>query len=157
MGLLRAGQLTLSCTLGQAGVQHAKKEGDKATPAGRFALLYGFFRADRATRPASLLPVRPLCPADGWCDDPKSPLYNRPVPLPFRASHEKLWRGDSLYDLVIVLDYNLNRRCKKRGSAIFLHCASENFAPTEGCVALSAKDLRKLLPRLSRRPVLIVR
>jgi len=157
LGLLRAGPFTLTCALGQAGIHPHKKEGDKATPAGRFALLHGFFRTDRSVRQVLSLPMRPIRPQDGWCDDPQNPNYNRLVRLPFRASHEKLWRADSLYDLVIVLDYNVSPRRKNRGSAIFLHCAREGFAPTEGCIALRAGDLRKLLPCLAKKAVLVIK
>lgn len=133
-----------------------KREGDRATPAGGFRLLYGFYRADRLARNATLLPMRPIRPRDGWCDDPKSALYNRRVALPFRESHEKLWRQDRLYDLVIVLDYNISPRRKGSGSAIFLHCARPDLAPTEGCIALRLDDLRRLLPRLSPKTVLTI-
>jgi L,D-peptidoglycan transpeptidase YkuD (ErfK/YbiS/YcfS/YnhG family) len=103
------------------------------------------------------LPIRPVRPSDGWCDDPSSAAYNRQVTLPIRAGHEKLWRADRLYDLVIVLDYNIHPRRKNLGSAIFLHCARPDFAPTEGCVALRPDDLRRLLPRLSKKVVLGIR
>jgi L,D-peptidoglycan transpeptidase YkuD (ErfK/YbiS/YcfS/YnhG family) len=93
----------------------------------------------------------------GWCDDPASPAYNRLVKLPFSGSHEEMWRADGLYDLVIVLGYNLSPRRKHRGSAIFLHCARDGFPPTAGCIALRLGDLRRLLPRLSKKTVLIVR
>jgi L,D-peptidoglycan transpeptidase YkuD (ErfK/YbiS/YcfS/YnhG family) len=96
-------------------------------------------------------------PSDGWCDDPESACYNRAVCLPFGAAHERLWRPDRLYDLVVVLAYNIHPRRKGRGSAIFLHCARPDFAPTEGCIALAFEDLRRLLPRLSRNTVLIIR
>ena len=122
-----------------------------------FALVGGFFRQDRVLRKAWVSPMRPVSPSDGWCDDPRSALYNRRVVLPCRASHEKLWRADRLYDLVIVLDYNIHPRRKNRGSAIFLHCARPDFAPTGGCIALRLGDLRRLLPRLSRKAVLTVR
>ena len=101
--------------------------------------------------------MRPIRRDQGWCDDPASSLYNRPIRMPFRQSHERLWRDDGLYDIVIVLDYNIAPRRKQRGSAIFIHCAREGFAPTEGCIALRRGDLRRLLPRLSRRTVLTIR
>ena len=101
--------------------------------------------------------MRPLRPSDGWCDDPISAVYNQRVTLPCRAGHEKLWRADHLYDLVIVVDYNVRPRRKNRGSAIFLHCARPDFAPTEGCIALRPDDLRRLLPRLAKRVVLTIR
>jgi L,D-peptidoglycan transpeptidase YkuD (ErfK/YbiS/YcfS/YnhG family) len=157
LGRLHAGPLVLACALGRAGIKYAKKEGDHATPAGEFRLLAGFFRADRVLRKAWPLPVRPIKTSDGWCDDPESAAYNRHVTLPCRGGHEKLWRADRLYDLVIVLDYNIHPCHKHRGSAIFLHCAWPDFAPTEGCVALRPDDLRKLLPRLARKVVLTIR
>ena len=86
-----------------------------------------------------------------------SAAYNRQVSLPCRGSHENLWRPDRLYDLVIVLDYNIHPRRKSRGSAIFLHCAPPGFAPTEGCVALRPGDLRRLLPRLAKKVRLTIR
>jgi L,D-peptidoglycan transpeptidase YkuD (ErfK/YbiS/YcfS/YnhG family) len=156
-GRLHAGELALTCALGRAGISHAKREGDHATPAGSFCLLGGFYRPDRVKRQAWPLPISKVRPSDAWCDDPESACYNRRINLPFRAAHEKLWRQDRLYDLVVVLGYNIYPRCKSRGSAIFLHCARPDFAPTEGCLALSFADLRRLLPRLSRQAVLIIR
>jgi len=101
--------------------------------------------------------MRPAGPSDGWCDDPESPLYNRRVALPCRASHEKLWRVDRLYDLVIVLDFNIHPRRKNRGSAICWHCARPDFAPAAGWIALLPDDVRRLLPRLAKKVVLTVR
>jgi L,D-peptidoglycan transpeptidase YkuD (ErfK/YbiS/YcfS/YnhG family) len=157
LGRLHAGEVAFTCALGRAGISHAKREGDYATPAGTFRLLGGFYRRDRVKRQAWALPIAAMRPGDGWCDDPKSGCYNRHVNLPCPAAHEKLWRRDGLYDLVIVLGYNIYPRSKSRGSAIFLHCARPDFAPTEGCLALSFADLRRLLPRLSRKAVLTVR
>ncbi len=156
-GRLSAGPLVIRCALGAGRIRRDKREGDHATPAGAFRLLFGFYRADCGARNATLLPMRPIRPRDGWCDDPASALYNRFVEAPCRASHEKLWRADGLYDVVIALDYNIRPRRKGRGSAIFLHCARPDFAPTEGCVALRPADLRRLLPRLSRKTILTVR
>ncbi len=157
LGRLHAGELVVACAIGRAGISRAKREGDRATPAGTFRLLGGFFRRDRGLRQAWALPIAETKPSDGWCDDPVSPSYNRQVTLPCRGSHEKLWREDRLYDVVVVLGYNIRPRRKFRGSAIFLHCARPDFAPTEGCVALSLADLRRLLPRLSAKAVLIIR
>ena len=156
-GILRAGTVVLPCALGRTGIRYAKREGDHATPAGKLRLLGGYYRPDRVTRRAWALHMSRMKPSDGWCDDPGSALYNRRVVSPCRASHEKLWRGDRLYDLVIILDYNLHPRRKNRGSAIFLHCARPDFAPTGGCIALRFDDLRRLLPRLARKAVLTVR
>src|SRR5690606_18279935 len=114
-----------------------------------------FFRADRVARPVTRLPVRPLGPHMGWCDDPDHPRYNRLVPLPFSAGHERLWREDHLYDIVVVLDYNLRPVVRGRGSAVFFHLARPGYRPTEGCVAVSERDMRRIL--LQCRPGTVLR
>lgn len=96
----------------------------------------------------SLLTMRTIGQHDGWCDDPGHPAYNRKVRLPFRASHERLWREDRLYDICLVLDYNLVRRSRYRGSAIFFHLTGEK-GHTEGCIAVSRKAMDLLLPRIA--------
>jgi len=156
-GHLRVGALSLPCAIGGAGIFQDKREGDRATPAGAWPLLAGYYRADRGPRPRAWQVLTPLRRNMGWCDDPLSPSYNRPVPLPFSGSCELMWRDDGLYDIVIVLGHNLHPRRKNRGSAIFLHCARDGFVPTAGCIALRASDLRRLLPRLSANTVMIVR
>ncbi|OYW94359.1 MAG: hypothetical protein B7Z13_04855, partial [Caulobacterales bacterium 32-67-6] len=70
---------------------------------------------------------------------------NRLVQLPFSASHEILWREDGLYDLVVVLGHNDDPPIAPLGSAIFLHLAKPDYAPTEGCIALSRADLEAVL------------
>lgn len=105
------------------------------------------YRPDRIPRPLSGIPVLAIAPDDGWCDDPRSALYNREVKLPFGASHEQMWREDALYDLVFDLAWNRGPIRKGRGSAIFLHAARPGFTPTEGCIAVS----RRWLPRLAER------
>lgn len=156
-GRLQAGALILPCAIGRSGIGRLKREGDGATPAGAWPLLFGFYRGDRAPRLAASLPLERSHPRLGWCDDADSAVYNRPVHLPFGASHETIWRDDGLYDIVIVLGHNLQPRRKRGGSAIFLHCARDDLAPTAGCVALRPADLRRLLPRLSKQCVLVVK
>ena len=156
LGLLRIGELRLPCALGRTGLTRFKREGDGATPVGRFELLFGHWRADRGLPPGGLLRLTPIRPDDGWCDDPADGRYNRPVRLPCTASHEEMFRGDPLYDVVIVLDANLRRRSIGRGSAIFFHIARHGFEPTAGCVALRPADLRRLLARLGPRPVMVI-
>jgi L,D-peptidoglycan transpeptidase YkuD (ErfK/YbiS/YcfS/YnhG family) len=89
--------------------------------------------------------VQPIEPDDGWCDDPADPNYNRPVKHPYTASAERLWREDGVYDIVVVLDYNDDPVVPGKGSAIFLHLARPDYAPTEGCVALARADMEALL------------
>jgi L,D-peptidoglycan transpeptidase YkuD (ErfK/YbiS/YcfS/YnhG family) len=155
-GVLFAGPLVLPCALGRGGIRHAKRESDGATPAGRFALGAARFRPDRTQRPATLLKARPLRPGDGWCDEVGDRNYNRPVPHPYPVSHERLWRDDGLYDILIEIGCNVRPRVQGGGSAIFLHIARPGLTPTEGCVALSRRDLARLLPRLGPRTVLVV-
>ena len=155
-GHVKAGALTLACALGRTGTTHAKREGDGATPHGAMALLAGYYRPDRMSRPFCRVPLRPLTRDLGWCDAPASPLYNRPGPLPMAPAHETMWRGDGLYDVVFVLDWNMAPRRAGRGSAIFLHCAKPGLPPTLGCVALRPADMRRLLPRLAKGTRVVV-
>ncbi|MAL79284.1 MAG: hypothetical protein CMN55_09255 [Sneathiella sp.] len=147
-GRLRFGELAFDCALGKSGITLQKREGDGATPAGRFPLRGLHFRADKMSPPATSLVSRPIEPEDGWCDDPGSEAYNRPVRLPFAARHETLWRGDDLYDLVVVLGHNDDPPVKGAGSCIFMHVARPDYGPTEGCVALKKADLLALLAAL---------
>jgi len=94
---------------------------------------------------------------DLWCDDASSFLYNRPLRAPARAGCEELWRGDRLYDFIGVLDYNLRPARRGRGSAIFFHIATSDLQPTAGCVALRARDMARLLPRLARGVTVSIR
>lgn len=144
-GLVTLGPLRLPCALGRGGRQMLKREGDGATPVGLWPLRGVLYRPDRGPRPLTGLPVSPIEPDDGWCDDPYDRNYNRPVRVPYPASHEQLWREDCLYDLVVILGYNDWPRARGHGSAIFMHVAAPGFAPTEGCIALRHGDLRLLL------------
>jgi L,D-peptidoglycan transpeptidase YkuD (ErfK/YbiS/YcfS/YnhG family) len=103
------------------------------------------WRADRLPPPSTRLPFEPIGRDAGWCDDPADPAYNRAVALPFAARHERLWRRDRVYDLVVVLGYNDDPPEPGRGSAIFLHVAQRDFRATEGCVALAPGDLLQVL------------
>ena len=142
---------------GRSGTAWRKREGDGTSPRGSFRIITGYFRSDRVKRPFARIDLRAIRPGDGWCDDPASANYNRPVRLPFRARHETLWRKDLLYDLVLVLDYNISPRVRARGSAIFFHLWHTNDSPTEGCIAININWMRKLLPRLARTAVLEIR
>jgi L,D-peptidoglycan transpeptidase YkuD (ErfK/YbiS/YcfS/YnhG family) len=150
-GTLLIGNWRCPCALGKGGVSACKREGDGASPRGRFLLRRVWLRPSKL-RPAALrLPVRLTRPGDGWCDDARHPRYNRPVVLPFPASHERMWRDDALYDAVVEIGWNDRPAIRGRGSAIFLHLARPGYAPTEGCVAIRAADMRRLLPMLTPR------
>lgn len=137
-------------------MSHCKREGDGASPVGSFRLKTALFRNDRLGRIFSLTGSRPLQRGMGWCDDPASGRYNRPIPAGAKAGHERLWRDDTVYDVVIPTSHNEQPRVLGAGSAIFLHVARPGYTPTEGCVAISLADLRRLLPRLSRRVRLVI-
>jgi L,D-peptidoglycan transpeptidase YkuD (ErfK/YbiS/YcfS/YnhG family) len=166
LGWLLAGHMRVRCALGRTGPTRRKREGDGATPIGRFALLQLFYRPDKGPRPRSLLPMRAIAPEDGWCDAPGDRAYNTRVARPYPASHEEMWRDDGMYDYVLDIDYNRGggRRAGARplgirkgaGSAIFMHVARPGFTPTAGCVALRKSDLRRLLPRLGRRTRIVI-
>ncbi|MDO9710858.1 L,D-transpeptidase family protein [Paracraurococcus lichenis] len=144
-GILRLGPQAWRCALGKGGIRADKREGDGATPVGLLPLRRLLYRADRLAAPACRVPVEPLSPTDGWCDDPADAAYNRRVRLPHPARHEHLWREDALYDLIGVLGWNDDPVVRGRGSAIFLHLARPDLAPTEGCIALPERDLRAAL------------
>lgn len=146
----RLGERRWRCTLGAGGIREDKVEGDAATPVGEFPLRRIYFRNDRVVLPKTGLPARPINEHDGWCDDPRAPTYNRLVHIPNEWSHEKMWREDGLYDLVVVVGYNDDPPEGEWGSAIFLHIAREDYSPTQGCVAFARDDLLELLPLLTR-------
>ena len=148
-GWLTAGDLRIPCALGPAGIVRRKREGDGGTPAGRFPLLWGYVRPDRPRPAAGGVPLRVLRRDSGWCEDPRSGSYNRPVRLPFALSCDSMWRPDPLYDLTFVLDYNFTRRSKGLGSAIFFHLARPGLTATAGCVAISGAAMRRLAPRIA--------
>ena len=143
----RAGTRVWRCAVGKAGTRPEadKREGDGATPLGRYALRRLVYRPDRVSPPRTRLPVAPLSPEDGWCDAPGDPAYNRPVRLPHPTSHERLWRADEIYDVIVILGHNDDPPVAGMGSAIFLHVARADYGPTEGCVALALPDLLDFL------------
>lgn len=150
-GTLQFAGLQLPCALGRSGCRVRKREGDGAAPVGQWRLLQVLYRPDRVQRPRTPLPVRAIREHDGWCDAPADRNYNRPVRLPYPAGAERLWREDDLYDVVVVLAYNVRPRARGRGSAIFLHVAKPGHAPTEGCIALARAHLLRLLAHLGTR------
>ncbi len=153
-GRLIAGGLDVVCAFGRSGLTDKKEEGDGATPIGKWPLRQLFRRPDRPTPPDTSLPDREIAPDSGWCDDPGHESYNQLVKLPFSASHERLWRDDELYDLMVPLGYNDDVIVPGKGSAIFFHLAKKNYQPTEGCVAIAEEHMRALLPMLSTETVM---
>lgn len=142
---------TFRCALGRGGITHNKTEGDGATPAGSWPIRSLYYRSDRIDPPETQLPTQAIQEDDGWVDQPDHPEYNKPVklPLPEGISHERLWRDDHLYDLVVVLGYNDNPMVPGKGSAIFMHVARPDYDPTAGCISLSLNDLQQIIKDLA--------
>lgn len=137
--ILHNNQLTwgahhFSCAWGREGIKAIKREGDGATPTGIFPFRRVFYRADRMEKPVTILPASAIRQDDGWCDDVHDPLYNQHVTLPYSARHEKLWREDHVYDLILVVGHNDDPVLPNYGSAIFVHLIRPNENSTEGCV-----------------------
>jgi L,D-peptidoglycan transpeptidase YkuD (ErfK/YbiS/YcfS/YnhG family) len=148
LGILTAGGRAIAVILGRSGIRANKREGDGATPRGRFRLKRLWWRADRAPRPPTLLPSRCIDATIAWCEDPADRRYNRPFHRSASDRGDGLWRDDHLYDFVIELDHNTRPRIAGRGSAVFVHVARPNRGPTAGCIALTGRDLPRLLARL---------
>ena len=144
-GHLTFKNLKFRCALGKAGIGKKIREGDSITPRGIFKLVKVFYRADKIKNLQTSLKKIRIKKNMGWCDDSKSKFYNKLIRLPSNFGCEKLYRSDRLYDLVVVLNYNLNPIIKNRGSAIFIHVAKKTFKKTEGCIALNKENLINLL------------
>lgn len=146
--ILSFGPLSLKAALGRSGITSFKREGDGGTPRGTLTILHAYRRGERNGHVPSALPLQRIKAGMLWCDAPDHPAYNRPVKAPFAPSHEKLLRQDRLYDICVVLDWNISQRRRGCGSAIFFHLAKPGYQPTEGCIAVSLSDMRRLLPHL---------
>ena len=141
---LKYKDLKFKCALGKAGIRNKKKEGDNITPKGIYKIIKIYYRDDRIKKISSKFKLIKITKNMGWCDDPKSKKYNQLIKLPNKYSHEKLYKKNNTYDLLLVLDYNMKPIVKNKGSAIFIHVAKRNYKPTAGCIALKKKDLLKL-------------
>ena len=135
----------VKCAVGKRGISKNKIEGDKKTPSGIFKFTKVYYRSDRIKKIQTSLRKVKIKRNMGWCDDLRSNKYNKPIRFPFNFSAEKLFKSKSIYDILIVLNYNTRPVIKNKGSAIFLHLAQKNYKSTEGCIAVSKKDMRTLL------------
>ena len=153
---LYLGDAAIPCVAGRGGIGLKQKEGDGITPIGRWPVRRLWYRADKLSLPPVAIPVRAIAPEDGWCDAPEDPHYNRPVRLPYPASHEEMWRADDLYDLVLELGYNDAPVVPGRGSAIFMHLVRPDREPTAGCIAVTPADMLRVLSMLTPASHVIV-
>jgi len=159
--VLRSGFLTFyknkfKCSFGKNGFTKNKREGDRKTPIGNFKIVKCYYRSDKIQKPLTKIKCIKITKDLGWCDDPRSRHYNKVVTLPFKFSYEKLYRSDYQYDLVLVLNYNMNPVIKNKGSAIFIHIAKQEYKPTNGCIGLKKKDLFYLLRKIKKNVVISI-
>ena len=143
----------VKCTIGKRGIGYKKKEGDQITPLGRYKIKYILYRKDRVKKINSGIKTIEITKNMGWCDDPNSKQYNKIIKLPSAFSYEKLYRRENIYDIILVLNYNMNPAKKNKGSAIFIHIAKKNYKKTEGCVAIKKNELLKILKFLKSETI----
>ena len=132
------------CAIGKRGIGYKRREGDLITPKGLYKIKFVLFRSDRV-RVQTKLKKKIIKKNNAWCDDPDSKYYNKLVKLPFNCRHEKLYKKENIYDIILVLNFNMNPIKKNKGSAIFIHVAKNNFKKTEGCIAIKKKILLKII------------
>ena len=118
------------------------------TPAGQYKIKYILYRKDRIKKIQSKLRKIIINKNMGWCDDPRSQKYNKLINLPFNGNYEKLFKKENIYDIILVLDYNMNPIRKNKGSAIFIHVAKKNYEKTKGCIAIKKVELLKILKEI---------
>ena len=152
-GYLKYKNLKFRCALGKAGIGRKIKEGDNITPKGTYKIIKIYYRKDRIKELVSQIKLIKIKKNMGWCDDPKSKKYNQLIYLPTKYSHEKLYRRDNIYDLIVVLNYNIKPIIKNKGSAIFIHVARKNYNKTKGCIAIKKKNLMRIVNLLKKDSV----
>ena len=147
---LQVDDFKLKCCVGKRGLTIYKKEGDKKTPKGLFGIGELYYRKDRINKLETSLKCIEIKKNMGWCDDPLHYKYNQLVKIKKTFHHEKLYRKDYKYDLLIPINYNTKKTKPNLGSAIFLHL-TKSFKPTLGCIALKESDFLILIKLISRK------
>jgi L,D-peptidoglycan transpeptidase YkuD (ErfK/YbiS/YcfS/YnhG family) len=155
-GYLKYNDIKFKCALGKSGIGKKRIEGDNITPKGTFKIIKIYYRKDRIKKINSVFKIIEIKKDMGWCDDPESKKYNQLIKLPSKYRHEKLFRNDRIYDLIIVLNYNMSPVIKNKGSAIFIHIAKNNYNKTKGCIALKKKDLIEIVSKIKRDTKIII-
>ena len=143
-------EFKFKCSIGKNGKTTKKIEGDNKTPKGLYTLGPLYYRKDRLPKLSTKLKKIEIMKNFGWCDDVKSRFYNKPINTNINVRHEKLYRNDKKYDLLIPIKYNTKKPKKNKGSAIFLHLTS-NYKKTQGCVAIKEKDMLILLNLINKK------
>ena len=155
-GYLKYKNLKFRCSLGKAGIGKKEKEGDKITPKGTYKIVKIYYRNDRVKKILSKFKLFKIKKNMGWCDDPKSKKYNRLVKLPSKYGYEELYRKDNIYDLILVLNYNMEPIVKNKGSAIFIHIASKNYKKTAGCIGLKKSHLINIIKKIKKNTKVVI-
>ena len=156
-GYLKYKNYKFKCALGKSGIREKIKEGDNITPKGTFNVIKIYYRGDRVKKLSSKFKLIKITKKMGWCDDPKSRKYNQLIKLPTKYGHEILYRGDNIYDLILVLNYNVKPTIKNKGSAIFIHIAKKNYKKTAGCIALKKIDLVCLVKEIKKNTRVLIK
>ena len=144
------------CAIGKRGIGIKRKEGDLITPKGKYKIKYILYRKDRIRKIQSKIKRIAITKSMGWCDDPRSRDYNKLIKLPTNYKYEKLYRKENIYDLILVLNFNMRPIVKKKGSAIFIHIAKKNYKKTEGCVAVNKVSLLKIIKKLKNNTKVLI-
>ena len=143
------------CSIGKRGIGLKKREGDLITPKGKYKIKYILYRKDRIKFQSKIKKVV-IKKNMGWCDDSNSKQYNKLIKLPSNYKYEKLYKKENVYDIIIVLNYNMNPVIKNKGSAIFIHVAKKNYKKTEGCIAVKKVDLLKIAKNLKKNTTILI-
>ena len=146
----------VKCAIGKRGIGKKQKEGDQITPQGTFRIKNILYRKDKINYLRSVIKKTPIKRNMGWCDDPKSKDYNKLIKYPFNYKSEKLYRSNNIYDIILVLNFNMQPIKKNKGSAIFIHVSDNKYNPTQGCIALKKKDLIKLVKFINKKTKIII-
>ncbi len=146
----------VKCAVGKKGIGKKEKEGDQITPRGIFKIKNILYRKDKINNLESKIKKTTIRKNMGWCDDPYSKNYNKLIKFPFKYRSEKLYRSKNIYDIILVLNFNMNPIKKNKGSAIFIHIANNEFSPTKGCIAIKKKELRKLIRHVNKKTKVII-
>ena len=144
------------CFVGKNGIGSKKREGDLITPRGKFKFKKVFYKKKELNKIKTRIPKTEIKKNFAWCTDSNSKRYNSLISKPIGCEHEDMFRKDSLYDILIVLDFNYTSPIKYKGSAIFIHCSENKTKFTEGCIAMAKKDLLELIPHITVSSSLII-
>ena len=146
----------VKCAIGKKGIGRKQKEGDQITPRGIFRVKDILYRKDKINYLRSVIKKTQIKKNMGWCDDPKSKDYNKLIKYPFNYKSEKLYRSNNIYDIILVLDFNMHPIKKNKGSAIFIHISNNKYSPTQGCIAIKKKELLKLIKFIDKKTKIFI-